>query len=210
VLPFALLTAGATAVLLLAHRSASAVGVWVAKPLASAGFVLAALAAGALDTTYGCWILAGLVLSACGDVLLIPRDSTTAFRAGLGSFLLGHVAYTGAFALRGLDVVTWALALAAVLIPSLVALRYLQPHLPPRMRAPVVAYLIVISVMVVCAAATVGHAGNAVILVGALAFYLSDLAVARDRFVAREFTNKAWGLPLYFGAQLALASTVAT
>ena len=47
-----------------------------------------------------------------------------------------------------------------------------------------------------------------ILFVGAFAFYLSDLAVARQRFVVKSFTNKAWGLPLYFGAQLVLAWTV--
>ena len=44
-------------------------------------------------------------------------------------------------------------------------------------------------------------------VVGALGFFLSDLAVARERFVAKGFTNKLWGLPLYYGAQLLLAWT---
>ena len=43
--------------------------------------------------------------------------------------------------------------------------------------------------------------------VGALAFTASDVSVARDRFVKHEFVNRAWGLPLYFGAQLLLAVT---
>jgi hypothetical protein len=33
--------------------------------------------------------------------------------------------------------------------------------------------------------------------------------VARDRFLRHEFLNRAWGLPLYYGAQLLLASTPA-
>jgi hypothetical protein len=31
--------------------------------------------------------------------------------------------------------------------------------------------------------------------------------VARDRFVRHEFANRAWGLPLYYGAQLLIAAT---
>jgi hypothetical protein len=38
---------------------------------------------------------------------------------------------------------------------------------------------------------------------------LSDLSVARDRFVAPGFVNRAWGLPTYFAAQLLLAASVA-
>ena len=33
-------------------------------------------------------------------------------------------------------------------------------------------------------------------------FFLSDLCVARDRFVSPGWENRAVGLPLYFGAQL--------
>jgi uncharacterized membrane protein YhhN len=207
--PWIALTIVATAGLLLAERAGSRTGVWIAKPLAAAGFLGAALAAGATASGYGRWILAGLALSWLGDVLLIPRDSPRAFLGGLASFLLGHVAYTFAFALRGLDLATCAVAALAVLAASLLALRWLLPHVSARMRAPVLAYLVVISVMLVCAAGTVGHAGRPAIFAGALGFYLSDLAVARERFVAKGFANKLWGLPLYFGAQLVLASTTA-
>ena len=208
-LPFAALTIAATAALLASERVGWRAGVWIAKPLASTGFVAAALAKGALDSPYGVWLLAGLVLAWWGDVLLIPREKPAAFLAGLVSFLLGHVAYAGAFAVRGLDLPTAGFALLAVLPASLFALREVLPHVPVRMRRPVLAYLVVISVMLVCAMGTVGHAGRPAIAIGALAFYASDLAVARERFVAKSFTNKLWGLPLYFGAQLLLASTVA-
>jgi len=119
------------------------------------------------------------------------------------------VAYTFAFAVRGLDPVTVAVAMVAVLAMGLAVLRRLLVHVPEKMRRPVLAYVVVISAMLVCAAGTVGRAGMPVIFVGAFAFYLSDLAVARQRFVQRSFANKAWGLPLYFGAQLILAWTVA-
>ncbi len=207
--PFAFFTLAATAALLGAERAGWQPGVWIAKPLASAGFLGAAWAQGALETPYGIWIFLGLVLSALGDILLIPKQSQRAFLAGLGSFLVGHVAYTFAFAVRGLDPVTVAVAMVAVLAMGLAVLRRLLVHVPEKMRRPVLAYVVVISAMLVCAAGTVGRAGMPAIFVGAFAFYLSDLAVARQRFVQRSFANKAWGLPLYFGAQLILAWTVA-
>ena len=46
-------------------------------------------------------------------------------------------------------------------------------------------------------------------LTGAAMFCVSDLSVARDRFVSPGFVNGAWGLPLYFGGQLLLAASVA-
>jgi len=207
VLPYALVTIAATAALLAAERAGWQPGVWVAKPIAAAGFVGAAWANGALDTPYGTWILLGLVLSLIGDVFLIPKDRPRAFLIGLVAFLLGHVAYTIAFAVRGLDPPTIAVAVVAVLALGLMALRTLLPQVSASMRRPVLAYVAVISGMLACAAGTVGHAGMPAIFVGAFAFYLSDLAVARQRFVAKSFWNKAWGLPLYFGAQLILAWT---
>jgi uncharacterized membrane protein YhhN len=213
VLPYALVMILATAALLVAEARDSRIGVWIAKPIAAAGFLGTAIASGALDSAYGQWILAGLVLSFFGDVLLIPRDAKPAFLAGLVSFLLGHVAYTGAFALRGLDLTATAVAALPVAGASMIALRYLWPHVQaraPKLQWPVLAYMAVISTMLVCAAGTVGKGSNPLILVGAIAFYVSDLAVARQRFVAQSFTNKLWGLPLYFGAQLLLAATVAS
>ena len=53
-----------------------------------------------------------------------------------------------------------------------------------------------------------GAGSTPLILGGALAFYLSDLSVARDRFIREAFVNRLWGLPLYYGAQLLLAATV--
>jgi hypothetical protein len=45
--------------------------------------------------------------------------------------------------------------------------------------------------------------------VGALTFTASDVLVARNRFMRREFVNRAVGLPLYYGGQLLLAATPA-
>jgi uncharacterized membrane protein YhhN len=201
------LTLGSLAALLFAERRGSRAGVWLAKPLASAGFLWAALAAGALDSGYGRAVLAALALSFLGDVLLIP-DSRKSFLVGLVSFLLGHVAFAFAFAARGLSPAWVGAALPLVALAVVLALRWLGPHVEPSMRVPVRAYVMVISAMVLAAAGTVGAAGRPSILVGALAFYVSDLAVARQRFVAKTFWNKSWGLPLYYGAQLILASTV--
>jgi uncharacterized membrane protein YhhN len=198
----------ATAGLLVAERLGSQPGKWLLKPLAAAGFVAAALAWGAVDTTYGRWILAGLVLSWWGDVLLIPEGRSRAFHAGLASFLLGHVTYALAFWVRGIDVVTCAMGAAVLVWPALGVLRWLDPGVPPEMRPSVRGYVLAISLMVVLALGTVAALGRPSILVGAFMFYLSDLAVARERFVSSTFWNRAWGVPLYFGAQLVLASTV--
>jgi uncharacterized membrane protein YhhN len=201
-------TLAALAALLVAEARGSRAGAWIAKPAASTGFVATALAGGALSSSYGRWVLLALALGWLGDVLLIPHDRR-AFTAGLLSFLLGHLAFAVAFLVRGIAL-GWAVVTAAVLVPPARAtLRWLQPHVPAAMQAPVRAYVGVICAMVACAVGTVTASWRAAILGGAVMFFVSDLSVARNRFVAPGFDNKLWGLPLYYGGQLLLAASVA-
>ncbi len=176
----------------------------VAKPAASTGFLLVALGLGATRSAFGWLLLAGFALSWVGDVLLIPK-AKAAFLAGLGSFLAAHVAYAAAFAVRGLSPWVAAGALAVLLVPRHLVLRWLSPHVSDGMRLPVRLYALAITVMVAGAVATVALRFDPWLLAGAVAFYLSDLSVARDRFVAPGPTNRLWGLPLYYGGQLLLA-----
>lgn len=203
---FAVAMAACVAALLAAEYRASRAGVWLAKPAAATCFVAAALAWGALDSEYGSIVLAGLVLSLCGDVLLIPHERARVFQAGVAAFGLGHVAYLAAFALRFESFPRAALAAVIATLVLARVLPWLRPHLPAEMNALVRAYMVVISAMLVFAAGA--SPSDPRIFVGAALFYASDLAVARDRFVAPGFANRAWGLPLYFAAQLVIASTV--
>jgi uncharacterized membrane protein YhhN len=173
----------ACAVLVLAESRGSKLR-FVAKPIASAAFIVVGLGAPR-------WVLAGLVLGAVGDLaLLFPRG----FLAGLGAFLLGHLAYAIAFP------PTAPLWLVPPAAGGVLALIWLWPHLGS-MRIPVIAYVLAIVAMVGGALAT-----NARLLeLGAVAFFLSDLSVARDKFIAPGFANKAWGLPAYYGGQLLIA-----
>ncbi|HZR84686.1 MAG TPA: lysoplasmalogenase [Candidatus Binatia bacterium] len=191
-------------VLLLAEARGSRAGVWLAKPLASTGFVAVAVAAGAGQTTYGRLVLVALALGWLGDVLLIPR-SEAVFRAGIASFLLGHLAFAAAFAVRGLAAAWTALAAAALGVPAVATWRALRDRVPSGLRPAVVAYVAVIAVMVACAVGAAVRSRAILVLVGAVMFFVSDLSVARDRFVAPGFANKLWGLPLYYGGQVALA-----
>lgn len=208
-LPYAIVMTVLLAVLLWAVSGERKVVHWIVKPLAALTFIAFGWASGASSSTYGTILFVGLLLAAGGDVLLIPKDRRT-FLAGLVSFLLGHVAYGVAFAARELDL-TWTAGVAlAGGLASIPVLRWLWPHVEASMRAPVIAYVVVITTMVALAAGTVAARGNPWIAIGALGFYLSDLAVARERFVESGFVNRAWGLPLYFFSQLILAGTAST
>jgi uncharacterized membrane protein YhhN len=174
------------------------------KPTASLAFLLLGWILLPAGHDYGVWIVVALLLCLVGDVLLMfPR----AFLAGLVMFLLGHLAYVLAFRTLA-PVATWRLIWAMpALAGSVVVMLWLWPHLG-KLRAPVLAYVAAISIMLWGALATgalgVAPAGARA---GALLFCLSDLSVARDRFVARSFANRVWGLPTYYLGQLLLAAT---
>jgi uncharacterized membrane protein YhhN len=193
------------ALVLVADRSGRRALEWVGKPLASAAFVLAALHWGALESSYGRWILLGLVLGAVGDLLLIPRERARLFLAGMNAFLLGHVAYVVAFAMPPLHGVGAAGAVLVMLVAGGALARWLLPKTPEDFRLPVTSYLAVVGVMVVLAVSAVAAGAPWLIAAGAIGFALSDVSVARDRFVQPGFVNRLWGLPLYFASQMLIA-----
>jgi uncharacterized membrane protein YhhN len=179
----------------------------ITKLTASTGFLLTAISAGALAPGWGRWVFVGLVLSWCGDAFLLARAKSS-FLAGLAVFLLAHVSYCVAFVSHGFDL-TVALALAPVmLIVGLLVDRWLRDHVDADMRLPVRAYILVISIMLVLAVAAWREGASHFVLLGALSFCLSDLSVARDRFVQHDFLNRLWGLPAYYLGQLCLALSV--
>lgn len=202
----------------------------ILKMAAATVFLVVAITAGALDTTFGKVMLLGLALAWVGD-LALTYSGRKAFVSGLVAFLSAHVAYGVAFAIpatggsveRSIDwsnVIVGAVVLTGL---GLVVARWLLPTVPRDLVIPVIAYVVVISAMVALAA---GHvvtcpsgcrpADGVTILVdrqmldwrivlGAVLFYVSDLAVARDRFVAPGSSNRMWGLPAYFAGQFLLA-----
>lgn len=167
--------------------------------------------------TYARVILVGLVFGAIGDIALLGRSSR-AFLAGLVAFLIGHLAYVAAVAVL-VSPGDWlsgdgAIAFAALpVVAGGIALRWLWPKLGT-MRVPVIVYVIAIVTMVVAALAVwrthaLPKPQRTWLLFGAVLFFISDLAVARDKFVAKGFANRMWGLPAYFAGQLMIAWSLA-
>ena len=176
------------------------------KPLASLGFIVAAVGFGAVESRYGNIILVGLILGAIGDVCLLG-SAKKYFIAGLVSFLLGHVAYVIAFAGLPIDNRAAIVATGAIAVVMALVARWVFPY-APGMRVPISAYMLVISAMCVVAIGAGGAGAPWMIPVGALMFTASDIAVVRDRFVSQGFVNRLWGLPLYYAAQLIIAWSI--
>lgn len=153
-------------------------------------------------------VAVGLVLSACGDALL---EFDHLFVAGLGAFLLAHIAYTVGFTLD-----TRALALARGLpfaVYAVVMFLFLRPKLGP-MAVPVALYAIAIGTMMWRASALVGAPGapqqhEMLALGGAVVFAASDTLIALDRFHARIPHVHVAIIVLYWIGQLGIAASVA-
>jgi uncharacterized membrane protein YhhN len=126
-------------------------------------------------------------------------------------FLLAHVAYASAF-LGAWSLGPWSLAFGLAAAACGAAIYHLlKPHLGT-LKIPVLAYMVAISLMLVAAAAVLdspyGLVTRRLVLLGALFFYLSDLFVARHRFVEAAFVNRLVGLFLYYAGQFMLAMSV--
>ena len=179
-----------------------------AKPIASAGFLWLGWLASSADGV-SITLMVALVLCAVGDVCLLSK-ARPLFLAGLVSFLLGHLGYVGVFLLHGLATAPFLAALVVFIPAAFVVGQWLWPHLPDRMRGPVIAYITIITAMVAAAIGAAWPAGRPIWVVGALLFFVSDLFVARNRFVTEDGRNRVIGLPLYYTGQLVLAATLAT
>lgn len=177
------------------------------KLIASSGFVLVAVQLNGAESWYGRLILAALALSWIGDMFLLSKQSRL-FMLGLASFLMSHIVFSIAFAYRPLSGFALAVGLAVMSCIGLLVLYWLWSHLLGFYRVAVSAYVAAIVAMCSFAIAASAASGNWLLAVGALAFAASDISVARDRFVAPGFMNRAWGLPLYYAAQISLAVSV--
>lgn len=183
-------------------------GVLLTKPSLSALFVFVALTGPSANPTYFYFVLAGLLCCVAGDVLLI-FPAKELFLAGLVSFLMGHIFYSIAFfTMASVGIFTWIIAVLCLLITVMLFV-WLRPRLG-RMLVPVIAYMAVITVMVVGAASLASNrhldfSGRVLIFLGAVLFYFSDIFVARHRFVKEQYINRFAGLPIYYAGQFMIA-----
>ena len=201
-----MLTLIACPIFMWATQKEHSLGIWLFKTLAALGFIIAALECDALSSTYGIIILVGLILCLGGDVLLIPK-SNSIFLMGIGSFLLGHIAFAVAFANAGIDAKSSLISALPMGVIAWAVLKWLDPHLDGLMKKAVPAYILAITLMVILSIGCAIQHQAPWVAIGAVAFMLSDLSVARERFVSSGFINKVWGTPLYFGAQVVIAMT---
>jgi len=131
-----------------------------------------------------------LVLGLAGDVfLMLPDDYLI---PGIAAFLAGHLAYAAGFRFAGFALIGLVAGLVIVFAAAGLFLRRILLAVESggraRLRNPVIAYAIVISLMTVSATAS----GNLIAAAGGLLFFFSDVIFAWYRFVKPV----AWGQPV--------------
>lgn len=172
---------------------------YFAKPGALlALIVVAATLDPTVSPTIRTWMVVGLVFSLAGDVFLMLDQKW--FVPGLGSFLVGHLAYVVGLQLAPTSLAASLVGLALVLVAIATIGRKIVGGVAAgeqrEMVPPVIAYLVVISAMVVSAFGT--QAAWAV--VGASLFYASDATLAWNRFLEpRRFGHIAVMVTYHLG-----------
>jgi uncharacterized membrane protein YhhN len=155
------------------------------------------------------WFLVALACSLAGDVfLMLPDAGGLLFMAGLGAFLLAHVAYIAGFVVLGLSTARLLggvelAAVGAVVIGGPI-LRAVDRSDQRSLRGPVIAYMAAISVMLACAVGT----GRWFAALGALLFYASDALIAWNRFVRERAGDRVVVIVAYHLAQFALVASL--
>ena len=153
-----------------------------AKPAVLVLLIVAAVVLGAADSPEGRWLLVALFFGLLGDIALLS-ESVPRFLAGVGVFLLGHLAFVVCFLVLGLSARWWSVLGLVALAAALGTTRRVpgQVHVAvgARVSVPVGVYMVVIAAMLVCAWLT----GELLVAVGASVFVASDSILSVNRFV---------------------------
>jgi uncharacterized membrane protein YhhN len=158
------------------------------------------------------WVPTIVALSASllGDVFLMLRNQR--FVAGVGSFLVAHLAYVAAFRTLGVDGPTLATAAAVLVVGSILYARLrrgMRASGQEEMALPVAVYFLAIAAMLTSALVTPFRAAwdgphSAAAITGAILFVTSDSLIGWTRFVR----SWRWGhlaiIVTYHLAQVAL------
>lgn len=171
-------------------------GLWAG----SVGFLVVALGNGAWQSRHGRLLFAALGCCALGD-FFGPGN----FEAGVLAFAVAHLLFAATFLWLGVDRRRLALAIAATAILSGFTLAWLLPHVARESLLLVLGYCAVISIMLITALALRPPHASRLLIAAALIFYVSDIFVARWRFVDTSSHNAYLCYPLYYTACLIFA-----
>ncbi|HNT76679.1 MAG TPA: lysoplasmalogenase [Anaerolineae bacterium] len=180
--------------------------IYIFKLLTMALILLIALLGQVAAPFYKALVIAGLLASMVGDILLaLPSDR---FVAGLGAFLLAHLFYIAAFASEVKAPVGWPFIPLIVYGASVYT--FLASSLD-KLKLPLLIYITVILVMIGFAwERWIGgyYSGAWLAFSGAILFGISDSVLAINRFRKKFKLACALILITYFAAQCLIAGSV--
>jgi uncharacterized membrane protein YhhN len=169
---------------------------WILKPLA----LVALLGWAATAPLPNWWLVAALAFSLAGDVFLMLPFRL--FAAGVGAFLVAHLAYLmtldGPIAAR----LGWWAAVLVVMGP--LAVRIWANVTKPALRVGLATYMLALTAMTGSAIAT----GMPAASIGATLFLASDTLIAWDRFVAPQPWARPVIMATYHLGQLGLTAAL--
>jgi len=166
---------------------------------ASTGFVLTRIVRG-LQTRAEWLLLAGLIGCWLGDWL-----GPVNFLGSVVAFGAAHLLFIGALASVGINARRALTATVPVLLAGVAIGWWLLPHVGTGERGLIVGYMLVISAMVACAWGMEPGPGRGMLIAAATLFYISDIFVARWRFVSPGPENAFVCYPLYYASCLLFA-----
>jgi len=159
----------------------------------------------------------GILFSLVGDVALMSR-SDRIFMLGLTAFLFTHVFYLIGFKEELLSFTAWSsILILFIYVNSLRLLRRIVETMRLKgqgaLSVPVIVYGLVISLMLYVAMSTlydsVWKTSAAVLVsVGAFLFYISDLILAWNKFVAPLKNGRVFNIVTYHLGQIGLIAGV--
>jgi len=189
---------------------------YIAKPAVMISLFLWLLTSTGLNGAL-LWFGLGLILSLAGDVLLM-LSLDRFFLFGLVAFLLVHLAYVIGFNIPLPEFSLWGIVFAVMVsLGGARVIRRIVDALPSkgqaRMRMPIIIYSTVISVMLLSAMIKLMDLtwdANAALLVsgGAFLFYISDIILAWNKFVAPIQHGRIYNIAAYHLGQIMLIAGV--
>ena len=179
---------------------------YISKPLTTT-LILAPVLILTPDSTsaYIPLIAGGLAFALLGDILLMMPESR--FVLGIGSFAATHALYLAAFiSAAGLALVNPSTI--PLLLFTVIMTRFLWPGLRKSLQIPVLAYVVLITIMTIQAIGAAVQSegiGLAIAAAGAILFLASDLMLAIDRFRVPFRSAQALVLSTYWLGQWLIA-----
>jgi uncharacterized membrane protein YhhN len=157
-------------------------------------------------SSYGYLVISGLCLSLLGDIfLMLPKNR---IRPGLVAFLAAHVLYIFALS-QGIQLRSYFVLVPLLLLGAIIyAVIFKNIR---RLRVPVLVYVLVLSLLAWVAInrhLTFADQASLLVMLGGLLFFVSDSALAVNRFRKKFWLAEILILSTYFAAQLCFALSI--